>query len=152
MGWYRSGVSSTLQVGHTPIVSTATGRHSLQKTWPHMVATISRPLCKIWRKENHMYWEERIWFCCSIGSRQMRFKASGIKITRDYQICQFHFTKKWLVELHSKGCASSLLTTAPHITQVTCAAPLLAFSSHKAERTITGGSLPVSIIPCKWDT
>ena len=126
MGKYRSGVSSIWLVGHTPTVSRATGRHPLQKRWPHMVATISPLLCTIWKKENHnMCWEKELEFADPLAPDKWGFSASEIRTARNPQICQSHFTKKWLVELHSKGWASSQLPTASHISQLICAAPHL---------------------------
>ena len=124
MGKYRSGLSSIRQVGHTPTVSRATGRHPLQKRWPHMVATISRPLCTIWKKENHnMCWEKELEFAAPLAPDKWDFRASEIRIARNPQIGQSHFTKKWLMELHSKGRAFSQLPTASHISHLICAAP-----------------------------
>lgn len=70
-----------------------------------------------------MCWEKELEFAAPLAPDKWDFRASEIRIARNPQIGQSHFTKKWLMELHSKGRAFSQLPTASHISHLICAAP-----------------------------
>lgn len=79
MGWYCLWVSFFLQVGQELAFLRESRRHWLQKTWPHLVDTISRPLCTIWKQRNpNRYLEYRIQLCWSVGTRPI---GLGVSVT-----------------------------------------------------------------------
>lgn len=54
-------MSFFLQVGQELAFLRESRRHWLQKTWPHLVDTISRPLCTIWKERNHNRCFTELW-------------------------------------------------------------------------------------------